>query len=62
MTPYAALMYSITLVLSAVAIIIMHKVQPDSTALYLVWVYLIDIVLFLFLFFYTSDIASQTAG
>lgn len=62
MTPYAILMYSLTLAASAAALIIMHKVQPDSLVPYLVWVYAIDLVLFVFLALYSSDIVSQTVG
>lgn len=60
MNLFIALLYSGILVISAVAVLIMHKVQPESTALYLVWVYFIDILIFLFLFFYTLNVSSQT--
>lgn len=56
MTIFSVLLYSLVLIVSAAALIIMNKIQPGATVPYLVWVYLIDLLLFLFLSFHSSNI------
>lgn len=60
MTLFAALTYSVVMVVSAGALIAMYKIQPDSVISYLVWVFSIDLSLFWFLFLYSSNVILQT--
>lgn len=58
MTTYAAMMYTVVLVVSIIGLIVMSKLMPEVLTAYIIWVGIVDIILFWFLLFYTSNVGS----
>lgn len=56
MTTYAAMMYTVVLVVSIIGLIVMSKLMPEVLTAYIIWVGIVDIILFWFLLFYTSNV------
>ena len=59
MTTYAAMMYTVVLVVSIIGLIVMSKLMPEVLTAYIIWVGIVDIILFWFLLFYTSNVGNQ---